>query len=101
MDADTRLAEIAAREQAASQGPWTVESDHPSLTRWVVSEGGTLSANLGYLGNNNQDDARFIAAARDDIPWLLNVIKQLKAENQQLVIENDVLERALGIGEAA
>ncbi|MFE2140250.1 hypothetical protein ACFXA3_00525 [Streptomyces sp. NPDC059456] len=89
-----RLAEIRARAQAATKGPWEVEDDRESLTRWVVSETGFLSANLGYVGNANQDDAKFIAAARDDIPWLLAEIDRLRKENADLEV-------GLGLSETA
>jgi hypothetical protein len=74
-----RLADIRQRADAATPGPWLVEDDHRDLNRWVTSESGTLEANFGYLGNRNQDDARFTAHAREDIPALLAEIERLRA----------------------
>lgn len=68
---EERLAEIRHRTDAATPGPWHVEDDKRDLNRWVTSESGTLEANFGYLGNRNQDDAQFVAHAREDVPALL------------------------------
>jgi hypothetical protein len=95
-----RLAEIAARLQAAAKGPWTVEAHQPTLTRRVVSYDGMLDANLGYLGNCNQADAAFIANAPDDIQWLLDRVRELEATVAELTAENGTYERALGLNEA-
>jgi hypothetical protein len=75
-----RLAQIRAREQAATKGPWRVEEHRPSLTRMVVSEDGTLDVDLGYVGNRTEPDAEFIARAREDIPWLLGQLEELLEE---------------------
>ncbi|MFJ7269358.1 hypothetical protein ACIQV3_22400 [Streptomyces sp. NPDC099050] len=80
MDADPRLAEITARVHAASKGPWTVEAHQPTLTRRVVSDDFVLDANLGYLGNANQPDAAFIAAAREDVPWLVAELTEARVK---------------------
>jgi len=81
-----RLAEIQDRADKATDGPWFVEAHQPTLTRRVVSDDHTLDASLGYLGNSNQADAAFIAAARDDVPWL---VTELRAARTQLAIREE------------
>ncbi|MEV5939892.1 hypothetical protein [Streptomyces sp. NPDC051994] len=73
-----REAEIRARAEAATEGPWHVEDHKPSLERLVVDEDGLLSVSLGYLGNSNQPDARFIAHAREDVPALLAELDRVR-----------------------
>ncbi|WP_328313148.1 hypothetical protein OG432_24715 [Streptomyces sp. NBC_00442] len=86
-----REAEIRARVEAATEGPWHVENHKPSLERLVEDETGLLSVSLGYLGNNNQDDAAFIAHAREDVPALLAELDRLRVERDAL---KDRLHRA-------
>lgn len=93
MDADTRLAEIRSRVAAASKAPWTVEAHQPTLTRRVVSIDFTLDANLGYLGYANRPDAEFIAAAPEDIPYLLASVADRDAEITELRTQLEIAER--------
>ncbi|MCX4750970.1 hypothetical protein OG455_41550 [Kitasatospora sp. NBC_01287] len=76
---DEQLADISAREAAARPGPWYREDDKQDLNRWVTNEAGTVEINLGYLGNNNQADAEFVAHAREDMPALLAEVRRLRA----------------------
>ncbi|MFJ8798469.1 hypothetical protein [Streptomyces sp. NPDC102487] len=69
------LADVEAREAAATRGPWRVERDEQKLTRLVVSDDGMLHADLGYLGNANQADAEFTAHAREDVPRLIALVR--------------------------
>ena len=73
-----RLAEITALEAAATAGPWLREDDSTTLTRWVTDERGVLDISFGYVGNNTQDDARFVAMARTAVPELLAEVARLK-----------------------
>lgn len=93
-DAD-RLAEIEARTAKATKGPWYVEAHRPTLTRRVVSDDHMLDANLGYLGNRNQEDAAFIANSRTDVPFLLNLARQQQAEIVELQAKLRIRERQL------
>lgn len=82
---DERIAEIRAREQATIPGPWFVVDDQSgTLERWINSEDGTLEVGLGYLGNRTEDEAAFIAHARQDIPDLLNEVDRLRAMEQRV-----------------
>lgn len=78
-DVRARLAEIRAREEAATPAPWRVENNQQDLNRWVSSDDQTLDINFGYLGNRTQNDAAFVAHAREDVPWLLAEIERLIA----------------------
>jgi hypothetical protein len=98
---DRCLADIRERLSAASSAPWIVQRDRDTLTRRVVSADGMLDANLGYLGNASQANARFIARAPADIRVLLAEVDRLRAEVQEFATENQILERALGLNEAA
>jgi hypothetical protein len=88
---DEQYAAIRAREAAATPGPWHVEDDKRDLNRWVVSEAGTLEANFGYVGNGNQDDSAFVAAAREDVPALLGEVDRLRKVNAAWSAESDLL----------
>ena len=74
---EQQLAEIRAREAAATKGPWRTEDDTKDLNRWVLSEDSTLAIGFGYVGNRTQDDAAFIAHARQDVPALLAEVERL------------------------
>jgi len=82
MDADTRLAAIRAREQAATPGPWTANpGGHPGiLTREATGDV------LAVLGGCAQDeaDAEFIAHSREDIGYLLDLLADRDREIAEL-----------------
>jgi hypothetical protein len=100
MTDDERLAEIAARAAAATPGPWA----RHDVVGWVhlkdVGEWGVESIprrSSGHGGDVWPDflavmphgrravpDADFIAAARDDIPYLLEQLRQALAEIEML-----------------
>lgn len=61
-----RLAQIAARAEAATAGPWVVDG------RGVTAR--------GYVTSH---DWVFIAHAREDVPWLLALVERLTAELAQ------------------
>lgn len=67
-----REAEIRAREQAATEGPWEPDrfsnGDRTPLAMPTESHGYFLRA-----------DAEFIAHARQDIPWMLERIDTVRA----------------------
>lgn len=88
---------IEARTSRATPGPWRREDHKPNLTRYVLSEDGTLDVSLGYIGNRTEDDAEFIAHARTDVPLLVAEARKV-AEFRKLAAElranaSPVLER--------
>lgn len=77
---DKRLAEIQARTEVATEGPWIVDGPAQcgpgdTLTVHPVENGGTLAYVQPSWG-----DAEFIAHAREDIPALLAEIDRLRGE---------------------
>lgn len=88
-DITERLAEIEARVAAADDGPWRVRGPQvdPSW-KWAA---GVESASLdpGEVDTTiaevvDAPDAEFIAHARTDVPWLVEQVRELQAENERL-----------------
>jgi hypothetical protein len=70
MSAD-RLADIKAREQAAFGGPWeALDADENGMH--AVAVDGTVLVEVGDFC-----DAEFIAHAREDVPWLVERVREL------------------------
>lgn len=76
-----RLAEIAARAEAATPGPWelvpALDGDGVHFKAGVDdSEGNAVIwvTELGDEGCDREEDAAFIAASRQDIPYLLSAL---------------------------
>lgn len=83
---DEQLAAIRERADAATPGPWAtaLEVDHDGQY-WVVTppDGSVLFSvcKVGHKGElKTEEDAEFIAHARQDIPALLAHIDALTAE---------------------
>ena len=79
-----RLDEIRARTEAATPGPWraygnTVEQEKTGCHQVV----GTEFTGWGYMAHERlttkDEDATFIANARNDIPYLLAEIERLRS----------------------
>ena len=92
---DERLADIEARAEAATPGPWTgkiepqryPECDDADLPGIVRSANGIEVAAVDERygdGQNYEADTAFIAHARSDIPALLAELKELRAEREAL-----------------
>ena len=80
MTIETRLAEIRARAEKATLGPW----DHYSINLRNTSEQAVYSVPLDadplargseIAGPMEPRDAEFIAHARTDVPWLLGQVE--------------------------
>ena len=87
MSAD-RLAEIKARADAATPGPWQWREDEPAslvhvtdprMHPWNILKAPDWGPTLA--------DAAFIAAAREDVPWLLDLVDSLTAERDALAAQ--------------
>ena len=82
---DTRLAEIRARAENATPGPWESDggeiSQHWSRPKPWLPVISTDVACISYCyggsasGVENKADAEFIAASRTDVPWLLGQVE--------------------------
>lgn len=75
---EERLVEIRGREKAASDGPWAVQ-DKGAIPLIYGPDGERVAKVIDH-----QEDAAFIAHAREDIPALLDEVERLRAENEQL-----------------
>ena len=92
MSDDLNLAEIEARAEAATEGPWqlpvarglTVTLYGPTIGE---SHGRPVGKNLGriHVGSSEYEaNATFIAHARTDIPLLIAAIRARDAEIERL-----------------
>ena len=78
MTAADRLAEIEARIEAATEGPWTVLPDSADWDVPILDAAGSFiccSPDDGVRGGHLAQDAAFIAHARTDVPWLVEQVK--------------------------
>lgn len=76
-----RLAEITARVKATTPGEWSIYDYGNGL-----SGGYEIGAKHrgGVATADKEADAEFVANAKQDIPWLLERIEELEAENASL-----------------
>lgn len=86
-----RLDEIQARADAATDGPWTWAS-HRTVDgdEWAV-----FDPHDWALASNRDGwtpDAEFIAAARTDVPWLIEQVRKLDAALRAVLDVCDELE---------
>lgn len=87
-----RLMEIRDRLAAATSGPWSADTTTPDdVVIWGSCHKGGVTADDVFVANVGHQrlsavgvafdahaaDAAFIAAAREDIPWLLSIIDEL------------------------
>jgi hypothetical protein len=86
-----RLAQIEARAEAASAGPWetTLHEDQRYGTKgyaWVLAKVIPGAHELNIIKVCHEDwpptpsDAEFIAHARQDIPWLLQRLREAETQ---------------------
>jgi hypothetical protein len=104
MTNDQRIAEIKARAEAATPGPWYV----PLYGFTIDTDEKHLLCMTGVSVSEQVDcDMRFIARAREDIPYLLDLLaerdaelKRLQKEVASLAIESIEREKTLARLEA-
>jgi hypothetical protein len=92
----SRLDEISERVLAADAPPWTIapvrqEGKPPSWTK--VYGPRMKQCEFDAWGPKAEENARFLAHAREDVPWLLTLVAELKAEISNL--EADRLDRGI------
>lgn len=91
---ETRLQEIREREQRATAGPWVVEEQESDHGGFYITGHITATAHH-YAGNKisrtdsvndpnslTRHDAEFIAHARSDVAFLLDLLDQAQREAQ-------------------
>jgi hypothetical protein len=96
MSDDERIAEIETRANAATPGPWNVTEMEG---HWLEGAGYVQGMTYyvfeaeqrgdGECGSMLKEDAEFVAASREDVPWLLDRLAEARA----------ALARATGEGE--
>ena len=78
MTTEERLAEIEARANAATPGPWQIGvSIDRTYGSWPVFR---LLDMVGPTAAEEKADAVFIENARSDIPWLIARVRELEAQ---------------------
>ncbi|OQV53338.1 hypothetical protein [Bacillus velezensis] len=70
-----QLEEIRQRADAATEGPWRIGKQSPNGLNNIGTIGGLLTAQT-----TDEDDAKYIAHARRDIPVLLDHIEELQGK---------------------
>ncbi|WP_025851663.1 hypothetical protein [Bacillus velezensis] len=70
-----QLEEVRQRADAATEGPWRIGKQSPNGLNNIGTIGGLLTAQT-----TNEDDAKYIAHARQDIPALLGHIAALQGK---------------------
>ena len=106
----TRLAEIKSRAEAATEGPWrachedrVIEGPCVCGQVWSIPVDqpiGTMNAEWGDHGpdgrlipygdlgrKDQQANMLFVSKAREDIPWLLEVVGKLKGAIREFVYQ--------------
>ena len=78
---ESRLTQIQDRVDAATEGPWE-ERDEEGEWYFRPPSTGSFLINDGRSSEQKFSDARFIAAARSDIPWLLDQLSRYHAAIQ-------------------
>ena len=81
---DEQLAEIEAREKAATKGPWNIEQEFVYEGYYKLKIVGLNDFVIPSLEGIRGHDAQFIAHARTDIPRLLAAVYEQRAENKRL-----------------
>lgn len=93
METTDRLKAIRARADAATPGPWDYDDSLKNSEIWAENE---PVANSAYWPSTGGEDAHdrnglFIAAAREDIPFLLDALEAPQRENADLEAQLDEL----------
>lgn len=97
MTDEQRLAEIRSRAEAATPGPWQSECEGDLVTAGPLS---LTLADFTWRRKPNPADAPFVAHARDDIPWLLDLVQQQARVIADLAEESDAARLAMRYREA-
>ena len=82
-----RIEEIEARAAKATPGPWTVVLDRKEDFYEIRTDEAGATAHIATLIEANWHTASFIAHAREDVPWLCQVIRGLLKEVREWICE--------------
>ena len=101
----SRLDEIKARAEAATEGPWVRDMHSPDMSGrsgWYIRGPRKLGLRSMVLNSRMlSGDAEFVEAAREDVPWLVDQVESLerwKVEATEVMSGLRELGRALGLG---
>ena len=101
----SRLAEIKARADAATEGPWVRDMHSPDMSGrsgWYIRGPRKLGLRSMVLNSRMlSGDAEFVEAAREDVPWLVEQVEGLerwKFEALEVMSGLRELGKALGLG---
>ncbi len=101
----SRLDEIKARAEAATDGPWVRDMHSPDMSGrsgWYIRGPRKLGLRSMVLNSRMlSGDAEFVEAAREDVPWLVDQVESLerwKFEACEVMSGLRELGRALGLG---
>lgn len=92
-----RLKEIKARYAHTNPGPWIIEKGGYSGQNWMIADFGlcerdgkdynvivtTDAVNASRLCGDAEDDAEFVAHARQDVPWLVAQLERLMEDSHE------------------
>ena len=100
----SRLDEIKARADAATEGPWVRDMHSPDMSGrsgWYIRGPRNLGLRSMVLNSRMlSGDAEFVEAAREDVPWLVDQVESLerwKFEALEVMSGLRELGRALGL----
>jgi len=78
----SRLDEIKARADAATEGPWARDMHSPDMSGrsgWYIRGPRKLGLRSMVLNSRMlSGDAEFVEAAREDVPWLVDQVESLE-----------------------
>ena len=101
----SRLDEIKARCDAATEGPWVRDMHSPDMSGrsgWYIRGPRKLGLRSMVLNSRMlSGDAEFVEAAREDVPWLVDQVERLerwKFEACEVMSGLRELGKALGLG---
>ena len=101
----SRLDEIKARADAATEGPWVRDMHSPDMSGrsgWYIRGPRKLGLRSMVLNSRMlSGDAEFIEAAREDVGWLVEQVERLehwKFEALEVMSGLRELGKALGLG---
>ncbi|MFJ8146602.1 hypothetical protein ACIQ6R_16245 [Streptomyces sp. NPDC096048] len=101
---EQQLADIQARAEAATPGPWCTDDWEiyqgaeyvPGISQWIGETcRGTTSP------EQDRADATFVAAAREDVPALVAEIQRLKGQRKYLITQLAKRDADTGRGDQA
>lgn len=84
-DPSAALDLIEARAQAATEGPWK----HNGVNGVHTRVGSCVALSYRHDDDNRRADATFIAHAREDVPWLVDLARRQDAALRAVLAELD------------